>query len=232
MKKGFIHLILIICIGLVTLCVEKEKGWKSLFDGNTFSGWIIDEEIDGKCYIDNNNIVGEITQTMYYLRSEKKYDNFILELEFKVDSGVNSGVQLRSDFLKEDKTFIYVAGGQDLKTSERTFKAGEFSGYQIEIETTPRAWSGGFYEQSGRGWLQPLNHNEPARKAFKQQDWNHLRIIADRDHFQSWLNGAKATDFYDSEATTGYIGFQFHNSKDKRIIGKKIRFRNIQIREL
>ena len=229
MTRWFVYINLFICIGVAGSCNNQERGWKSLFDGKTLSGWIDDK---GACYIEDNAIVGEMSKEMRYLRTENTYDNFILEIEFKVDSGVNSGVQIRSDFLKEDKTCIYVAGGEDLKASERTFKAGEFSGYQIEIETTSRAWCGGFYEQSGRGWLQPLNHDEPSRKALKQDDWNHIRIIANKDHFQSWLNGAEATDFFDNEATTGYIGFQLHNSKDEKMLGRKIRFRNIRIKEL
>src|SRR5690606_30594060 len=122
------------------------KDWQSLFDGKTLSGWIIDQPVKNAVRVEDGYIVGTITETMYYLRSERQYDNFILEVEFKVDSGVNSGVQIRSDFLPEDKTSVYVAGGKDLKSSQRTFNAGDFAGYQIEIETTARGWCGGFYE--------------------------------------------------------------------------------------
>lgn len=220
------------CVVLIVSCAASDTGWKLLFDGESLSGWTTDGVADIRCYVEDKTIVGEITRTMYYLRTADEYDNFILEVEFKVDQGVNSGVQIRSEFLKEDKTCIYVAGGEDLKASEKTFRAGEFGGYQIEIETSDRSWCGGFYEQCGRGWLQPMNHNEPSRKSFRQNDWNHLRIIANKDHFQSWLNGAAATDFHDDNAATGYIAFQLHNSGDPEILGRKVRFRNIRIKEL
>jgi len=228
----FNNLLVGLCLGLLVSCAGSDSGWKPLFDGESLSGWTTDRLADSKCYVEDKSIVGEITRTMYYLRTVNEYGNFILELEFKADTGVNSGVQIRSDFLKEDKTCIYVAGGEDLKAGEKTFRAGEFSGYQIEIETTDRSWCGGFYEQCGRGWLQPMNHNEPSRKALRQNDWNHLRIIVNKDHFQSWLNGAAATDFHDGNAATGYIAFQIHNSGDPEILGRKIRFRNIMIKEL
>lgn len=219
-------------ISIFFSCTTSENGWESIFDGESLSGWTTDRVTDSKCYVDNKTIVGEITRTMYYLRSEKEYSNFILELEFKADSGVNSGVQIRSDFLKEDKTCIYVSGGDDLKAGEKTFRAGEFGGYQIEIETSKRSWCGGFYEQCGRGWLQPMNHNEPSRKALKPNDWNHLRIMANKDKFQSWLNGAPATNFQDTIKMNGYLAFQIHNSADPKILGRKIKFRNIRIKEL
>jgi len=228
----FFTLLIIVWLILISSSTSTNKSWKSIFDGKSLSGWTTDQVTDSKCYVENETIIGEITRTMYYLRSEKEYSNFVLELEFKADSGVNSGVQIRSDFLKEDRTCIYVAGGEDLKAEERTFRAGEFGGYQIEIETSQRSWCGGFYEQCGRGWLQPMNHNEPSRKALRPNDWNHLRIIANKDKFQSWLNDAPATNFQDNVKTKGYIAFQIHNSANPVILGRKIKFRNIRIREL
>jgi len=228
----YIFLITLLCPGLFISCGHTGNGWYSLFNGKDLSGWTTDGVVDSRCYVEGNIIVGEITRTMYYLRSDKQYSNFILELEFKADSGVNSGVQIRSDFLEEDKTCIYIAGGEDLKAIQKTFRAGEFSGYQIEIESSQRSWCGGFYEQSGRGWLQPMNHNEPSRTALRNNAWNHLRIKADGNHFQSWLNGFVATDFRDDVAGSGYIGLQLHNSGDPEILGRTIRFRNIRIKEL
>ena len=231
MKKRFTYLLLLIGIAIMSSCNNQERGWKSLFDGQTLSGWIDDK---GGCYVEDNAIVGEMSKVMRYLRTEQKFDNFILEIDFKVDSGCNSGVQLRSYYLENDKTCNYLAGtGGKLVPGERTYKPGEFCGYQIEIECSDRAWCGGFFDQGGRGWLQPLIHDEPARNTLKQNDWNHFKIIADKDHFQSWLNGAQATDFYDKElASAGYIGLQFHSTNVEKIIGRKIRFKNIRIKEL
>lgn len=70
----------------------------------------------------------------------------------------------------------------------RTYAPGRLFGYQIEIDTSARALTGGFYEQGRRGWLQTLEFNEPARMAFKQNDWNHFRIEAVDDSFKSVQN--------------------------------------------
>jgi hypothetical protein len=232
MKKGFTYLLLFI-IGIAIIigsCNSQKKGWISLFDGKTLSGWIDDS---AACYIEDGAIVGEMSRTMRYLRTEKIFDNFIMEIDFKADDGFNSGVQFRSYFREKDTIGISVGGGSGkLSPREITFKAGQFCGYQIEIETSDRAWCGGLFEQGGRSWLQPLNHNEPARKAYKHNDWNHFEIIANGYHIQSWLNGAEATDFIDREVASGFIGLQFHSTGDSTLIGRKVRFKNIRIKEL
>jgi hypothetical protein len=232
MKINILNLIVIVSIlFLFNSCSSNNENWIRLFDGKTIEGWKATKDTNTNWYVEDSALVGVVTTTMYHIHSLERYRNFILELEFKLDSGVNSGVQFRSDYLKNDKKCNYVRG-TDLKSVEKTFKAGEFAGYQVEIETTSRAWCGGLYEECGRGWMQPLNHDEPARNALKAGDWNHLRIRADGDHIQSWLNGAKATDFYDKQSAEGLIGFQVHDSNVKEIVGKKVRFKNIQLMKL
>src|SRR5690606_41007536 len=93
------------------------------------------------------------------MTTEKMYDDFILELEYKVDSTMNSGIQIRSNSLPY-------------------YKNGRVHGYQIEIDPSDRAWSAGIYDEGRRGWLVNLNNNPVAQKAFKQNDWNHYRIEA------------------------------------------------------
>lgn len=223
-------------VAIVLVCVsraesaEQQDGpeWKSLFDGKTLDGWeVVDGE--GKFFAKNGAIVGETEAGVKgsYLCTRESYDNFVLELEFIIDKGLNSGVQIRSDIHKEDTTTLYLSG--KLKLVSRTFNAGQVFGYQIEIDTSERAWSGGLYESGRRGWLQTLEHNEPARQAFNQGEWNKLRIQADRDSIKTWLNGVPAADTRDAWCRTGRIGFQLHGSKDT---GKQVRWRNIRIHEI
>ena len=83
-----------------------------------------------------------------FLATNEVYDDFILEFEFKVDDGLNSGVQFRSNSLPE-------------------FHEGRVHGYQFEIDPSERAWTGGVYDEARRGWLYPLNYNPEGQKAFK-----------------------------------------------------------------
>ena len=223
-----------LCLGVVILIcasgatsAEPPAGdeWLSLFDGRTLDGWEVRED-NGKFFVEDGAIVGETTAGVKgsYLCTKESYDNFVLELEFKIDEGLNSGVQIRSGVYEEETTTLYMSG--KLKLGPRTYNAGQVYGYQIEIDTSERAWSGGLYEAGRRGWLQTLEYNEPARRAFKQGEWNKLRIQAVQDSVKTWLNGVPATDTRDAWCTSGLIGFQLHGSKDS---GKQVRFRNIRI---
>lgn len=123
--------------------------------------------------------------------------------------------------------FNQMTGRLDLVS--HTYEAGRLFGYQIEIDTSSGAWTGGFCEQGRRGWLQTLEFNEPARNAFKQGQWNHFRIQAVNDSFKTWLNGVPATDTRDAWSRSGRIGLHLHGSKTP---GKQVRFRKIRIQTI
>ena len=72
-----------------------------------------------------------------FLCSDKMYGDFILELEYKVDPKLNSGIQIRSN-------------------SIASYRNGVVHGYQIEIDPSERAWSAGIYDEQRRGWLVSL----------------------------------------------------------------------------
>lgn len=225
----YIAIVLILCVSNGLSAADSEGGkWRPLFDGTTLDGWEVMED-EGKFFVEDGAIVGETAPGVKssYLCTKESFDDFVLEVEFKVDPGLNSGVQIRSDVYDEEATTLYMTGRLDLVS--HTYEAGRLFGYQIEIDTSSRAWTGGFYEQGRRGWLQTLEFNEPARNAFKQGQWNHFRIEAVNDSFKTWLNGVPATDTRDAWSRSGRIGLQLHGSKSP---GKQVRFRNIRIRTI
>ena len=83
-----------------------------------------------------------------FWQRQKNYGDFILEFDFKVDDGLNSGVQLRSE-------------------SKKDYKKGRVHGYQFEIDPSKRAWSGGIYDEARRNWLYPLTLNPSAKTALR-----------------------------------------------------------------
>ena len=94
-----------------------------------------------------------------FLCTKKNYGDFILEFEFRMDNSLNSGVQFRSESLK-------------------SYNNGRVHGYQFEMDPSPRAWTGGIYDEARRGWLYPLTKNPAAQSAFKNGEWNKARIEA------------------------------------------------------
>ena len=167
--------ILLILIGVTTIMschTKKESKTKSysLIKGNTLEGWT-QKGGDAKYSLKDGVIIGETVPDSpnSFLTTNKHYDNFILELDYKVDPSMNSGIQIRSN-------------------SKPEFQNGRVHGYQVEIDPSQRSWSGGIYEEARRGWLVSLEDNQKGREAFKQKDWNHVRVEAINDSLKVWLN--------------------------------------------
>lgn len=207
MKK---HLF-ILMISCIACTVSAQPDWQSLFNGKNLKGWKV---IGGKAEytVVDGTIVGisKMNTPNSFLVTDKKYGDFILELEFKVDDGLNSGIQFRSNSKKE-------------------YKDGRVHGYQYEIDPSPRAWSGGLYDEARLGWLYPLTTNPSARKAFKHNDWNKVRIEAIGNNIRTWINGVPAADILDAQDATGFIGLQVHSIHQEELAGKQVAWRNIRI---
>jgi hypothetical protein len=208
---------ILLAVAWITFSISCEKStkqlenWVPLFDGNTLNGWL--QRGGTAIYsVENESIVGlsKVKSPNSFLCTAKNYSDFILELEVKVDSTLNSGIQIRSNSLPE-------------------YKEGQVHGYQVEIDPSARAWSGGIYDEGRRGWLNDLKDNEPARKAFKNGEWNHYRISAIGDSIKTWLNGVPAAALRDSMTATGFIALQVHGSKTDSL---EVRWRNIRIQDL
>ena len=230
MKKS---ILLISVFGLLSLIsCKQDGGWKDLFNGTDLEGWEVKGAAESNFFVEDGILVAETKMGLpnTFLATAQNFANFELELDFKVNKGMNTGVQIRSGVYEEPTTTLYLNGS--LEESTRDWKAGTVNGYQIEIDPSDRAWSGGFYEEGGRGWLVPLSENEEARKAFKHEDWNHFRIIADGNQFQTWINGVKAVDTTDDKASTGFIALQLHSINNEDQLGLRVLWKNIRIHEL
>lgn len=197
---------------------QKEK-WTSLFNGKDLSNF---EQKGGSALytIEDDAIVGTAVPNSpnSFLCTKKTYSNFIMELDLKVDTLMNSGIQIRSH-------------------SKPEYKNGVVHGYQIEIDPSARAWSGGLYEEQGRGWLFDLKDKPEAQKAFNKYGWNHYRIEALGPHFKTWINGVPCTDYVDSLTASGFIALQVHSIGRKEELERQaiaplqVRWKNIRIQE-
>ncbi len=219
LRSTFPSLVLLALL-LVTPALFADD-WKPLFDGKSFDGW---EQKGGsaKYSIEDGQVVGtSVPNTSNsFLCTTKNYGDFILELEFKVDPRLNSGVQIRSQCFDEPT-----------KVAGKTIAPGRVHGYQVEIDPSDRAWSGGIYDEGRRGWLNDLKENEAARHAFKQNEWNQFRIECRGDSIKTWLNGVPAADLKDDMTPEGFIALQVHGVGSETE-PREVRWRNIRIQEL
>ncbi|NGF57702.1 DUF1080 domain-containing protein [Parapedobacter sp. SGR-10] len=210
MKNRCIYSVLLI---FVAACMTPAKdGWENLFNGEDLRGF---EQLNGKAKFEV--IDGELVGTTVsdepnsFLATEKVYKDFILEFEVLVDSSMNSGVQIHS-------------------LSDPSYQEGRVHGYQVEIDPSDRAWSGGIYDEARRGWLYTLDLNPDGRTAFKNNAWNTYRIECIGNTIRTWVNGVPTAHLVDDLTPEGFIAFQVHAIKKDEKPGKQIRWRNIKIK--
>lgn len=191
---------------------EVKDGWKLLFDGKTLNGWV---QRGGKAVynVENGEIVGITVKDTpnSFLCTEKDFSDFILELDLKLDDEMNGGVQFRS-------------------LSSPDYQNGRVHGYQMEVDPSPRAWSGGIYDEGRRDWLYNLNINPEGQKAFNKTGWNKYRIEAIGSTIRTFINGVPTAYLIDDLTAKGFIALQVHAIYANMTPGMKIRWKNIKIK--
>lgn len=209
MKKLPLYLPLLF---ITVASLAQKQHWTPLFNGKNLTGWtqkggqarfsVADRVITGTSAPNTPNS---------FLCTETEYGDFILELDLAVDDGLNSGIQIRSQT---------TAGYND----------GRVFGWQVEIDPSARAWSGGIYEEGRREWLYIPNINPEGKKAFRTGgQWNHYRIEATGNTIRTWVNEIPVAFLVDTLVEKGFIGLQVHAVGNPGDAGKQVRWRNIRI---
>lgn len=105
---------------------QSSPHWIDLYNGSDLSGW---QQVAGQAdfIADGDSIVGRSVADSpnSFLATTSEYADFILEYQVQIETDLNSGVQVRSEL------------GTD----------GVARGYQVEIETSPRRFAGGIYDE-------------------------------------------------------------------------------------
>lgn len=197
-----------ICLFSFVLCYGQD--WKSLI-GNDLSDWqqkggtatyeLVDGMIVGTTVEDRQNS---------FLTSKASYSDFILEFEVWLDPSFNSGVQFRSNSLPN-------------------YQKGRVHGYQLELDPSPRAFSGGIYDEGRRGWLYPLARNPKGSRAYRNGEWNKVRIEAIGHTINTWINGVQCARLIDETTDAGFFGLQVHGIYDASQAGKQVKWKNMRI---
>ncbi|MCM5663099.1 3-keto-disaccharide hydrolase [Galbibacter mesophilus] len=215
LKKCLFSALTVAAFTLTTSCQSNESKdttpWKPLFNGENLTGWN-QKGGEAKYRVEDGKIIGSTVANTpnSFMTTDEMYGDFILELEYKVDPSMNSGIQIRSNSIPQ-------------------YRNGIVHGYQIEIDPSDRAWSAGIYDEKRRGWLFPLENNPEAQKAFKQNEWNHYRIEAIGDTIKTWINGVPAAHLIDGKTAKGFIGLQVHSIHKDAKEGTEIMWKNINI---
>lgn len=210
MLKKIVIPVLIFASSFTSVAQSGAK-WQNLFNGKDLTGW---KQLNGKALfsVQHGEIVGTTVANTpnSFLVTEKDYGDFILELELRMDSMMNSGIQIRSE-------------------SNADYQNGRVHGYQVEVDPAPRAWSGGLYDEARRGWLYPMELNPGAQKAYKHGEWNKYRVECIGNTIRTWLNGIACAHLIDDMTPKGLIALQVHAIGKPSEAGRTIHWRNVRI---
>lgn len=194
-------LTLLLCTILFTAATKPAS--EKLFNGKNLKGWT--PHGTERWYVEKGELVCESgpDKQYGYLSTNKKYKNFILDYDFKLEANGNSGVFIRSGI-----------------------EGTKISGWQVEV-APPGKHTGGIYESYGRGWL--IKPKPELESVLKPTDWNHGKIHVEGDKITTWLNGEKMVELSDAKigAGEGFIALQIHDGG-----GIKVRWKNIRIQNL
>jgi hypothetical protein len=190
------------------ISLASEDGFRPMFNGKDLSGW----KTTGNWKVEEGGIVtlypreGEKGWQRYdaYLTTERKYKDFVLDLEFKFNPAGNSGVFLRvRDPLDQVDT-----------------------GFEVQILDTHGKENPTHHDCGGviRTMAPSKNMVKPAG------EWNQYTITCVGSQLTVVLNGEQIIDLDLSETPMkdrpleGYIGFQDE--------AKRIWYRNVRIKEI
>ncbi|PHS03314.1 MAG: glycosyl hydrolase [Blastopirellula sp.] len=191
-----------------SLFAEDKDGFVQMFNGKDLTGW----KTNGNWVIEEGNVLtlkpreGESGWQRYddYIATDRKYGNFILDLEFKFNATGNSGVFMRVGDLKNHVT----------------------SGFEIQILDTHGKKKFGAHDCGGL-----IGTSAPAKMVVKPAgEWNRYTITLKGSHLKVIQNGVPIQDLDLSETklsdrpAKGYISFQDE--------AKRIWYRNVRIKEL
>ncbi len=214
MKGRFVFFLFVLIIPLFFSCKQlhkKNSKWLYLFNGENLDGWV-QKGGEANYTVEDGMIVGTTVANTpnSFLCTDHLFGDFILELEVLVDTALNSGIQICSN----------------------EYLNGRIHGYQVEIDPSPRSYSGGIYDEARRGWLDDLSDNEESRKAFKRDAWNKYRIEAIGHSFKTWINGVMCANLVDEADDSGFIALQVHSVNVEQkpwTEGIQVKWRNIKI---
>lgn len=164
---------------------EIADGWELLFDGETLNGW---RDYNGDSLTQPWTVVdgciqaaGDGSDLSGYIVTDREFDNFILDWDWKLGKGGNSGMIYH---VVEDPYFKvpYVTGPE--------YQLIDNEGWEeINAPSKLEEW-----QKLGVDYAMHLP-NPDSMFVNPQGEWNNSRIVFDNGHVEHYLNGHKILEF-------------------------------------
>ncbi len=190
-----IFAVLLFSFSSLVASTQVPKGFKSIFNGKNLQGWHVSRTTHQGTTPDFRVEKGVIvvTQRPYgqggVLLTDKKYKNYELYLEIKIDSFTNGGIFLRSS----ESGIAY-----QVELDETSATTGNLLGERLQISQSATCVD--------------------RDKVWKANDWNtyRIRMVGEVPHLTLWINGVRMWDVtqpkndFIAGVVEGMIGFQSH----------------------
>ncbi|MFB0523994.1 MAG: DUF1080 domain-containing protein [Phycisphaerae bacterium] len=160
---------------------QSQAGFVKLFNGKDLTGW--EASGDAKWVVRDGLLIGTQGQNNAPgdLLTKETYKDFIVTVTYRVEWPCNSGLWFRYQSPKK--------------------------AYQADIleYKNPVCYSGTLY-CPGKMFL-AMNED---KTLVNREGWNTIKVRAQGDHIQVWINGHQVADVHDDTTDSGKIGFQVH----------------------
>jgi hypothetical protein len=174
-------MLLVGCGQLKPSAKQSRAGFVKLFNGRDLSGW--ETSGDARWFVEDGMLVGTQGENNAPgdLFTTDNYGDFLVTLTYRAEWPCNSGLWFRYQSPRK--------------------------AYQADIleYKNPECYSGTLY-CPGKMFL-AMNED---KSIVDREGWNTIKVRAQGDHLQIWINGHQVADVHDETTDSGKIGFQVH----------------------
>jgi hypothetical protein len=158
---------------------EKQQGWTLLFDGKTTTGWhtYLRDTVGSKWQVRNGAIVFDPSQPENGggdLVTNSVYENYELNLEWKISKGGNSGIIF--DVQEDPRYNATYLTGPEMQVLDNI--SADDNKKQTHL-------AGCLYDMAG---------DTSVSKPHPVGEWNQVRLIQNHGHLTFYLNGIRTFD--------------------------------------
>ena len=195
---------------------ERSSGFKPLFNGKNFSGWVPVNTAPSTWLIKDNMLICS-GKPIGELRTERMYQNFIMEVEWRhMKPKGNAGIFVWADDITARGQPFH--RGVEVQVLENSY--GNTRGYTTHGDIFP-IHGATMTPVNGRGGSRAFPVENRSRPS---PDWNHYRIVCNDGNISLAVNGKVVTKGKNSNPRKGYICIESE--------GGVVHYRNMIIKEL
>ncbi|WP_158839597.1 3-keto-disaccharide hydrolase [Polaribacter sp. L3A8] len=231
---------------------KSDSGFISIFNGKNLDGWKGDANYWS---IKDGILVGEVTpetilkRNTFIIYEKEQPSNFELKLEYRISKSGNSGVNYRSEIIKDfpfalrgyqcdiDGEKRYT--GQNYEEKKRTTLA--YIGEKVIVKKMPDSipFSNLRKNVKRNCWqtrevVTSLGEKKELKAYIKENDWNTIHLIVKDNRLQHFVNGVLMSDVTDldtqNRSIKGYIGVQVHVGPPMKVEYKNIKLKSLEKR--